>query len=498
VLLAVVAEKTGYPVDLLRPEMALEADLGIDSIKRIEILSALEERLPGHAEVDPGTVSALRTLGDILDHLQQRARAKGESPAIAAVQARERGETEREIAAEAERAVSGIAPRNPLDPPLAKGETGGLCLNRFAVEVVATPPPGLGLAGLAACKEIHIVGDGDGVAHELAALFGTRALLVDAPPPEAEAVIVLAGLGGDGAVDASGIAVRQVFRAARTVANAFTRRGGVFVSVHDSGGDFGRSGGDRAWLAGVAGIAKTAAQEWPRASVKVVDLARGGRPAAVLAAAILAELLEGGSELEVGLSAAGGRVTLATIPCGSNAAALDTALGETPVVLAAGGGRGVTAACVIALARRTRGRFILLGSTPLLEELPGFEESRDEASLTRALAEAARTRGTALEPARLGTQARTILAAREVRATLEALRDAGAECRYEAVDVRDGNALARVLAAARRLGPITALVHGAGRIADKLIADKTDAGSIWFTRRRPAPAGVARRHGRDP
>ncbi len=217
-LLAVVAEKTGYPVDLLRPEMALEADLGIDSIKRIEILSALEERLPGQAEVDPATVSALRTLGDVLDHLQQRAPEKGELPAIAAGQARE------------------------------CVETGGLCLNRFEVEVVATPPPGLGLAGLAACKEIHIVGDGDGVAQELAALFGARALLVDVPPPEAEAVIVLAGLGGDGAADAAGTAVRQVFQAARTVANAFTRRGGVFVTVHDSGGDFGRSGGDRAWL----------------------------------------------------------------------------------------------------------------------------------------------------------------------------------------------------------------------------------------------------------
>ena len=63
------------------------------------------------------------------------------------------------------------------------------------------------------------------------------------------------------------------------------------------------------------------------------------------------------------------------------------------MVLAAGGGRGVTAACVIALARRTRGRFILLGSTPLLDEPPGLEELRDEASLTRALAEAARAGG---------------------------------------------------------------------------------------------------------
>ena len=92
-LLGVVAEKTGYPAELLTLEMGLEADLGIDSIKRIEILSALEERLPGPAEVDPAAVSALRTLGDVLGHLRQRSPAAGEppSPAGAAAQPPQEG-----------------------------------------------------------------------------------------------------------------------------------------------------------------------------------------------------------------------------------------------------------------------------------------------------------------------------------------------------------------------------------------------------------------------
>ena len=135
--------------------MALEADLGIDSIKRIEILSALEERLPGHAEVDPAAVSALRTLGDILEHLRQRSRR-------------------RQPPASRDAAPSGPAPAPAqlTGVPWQAGSEGAR-LGRFAVEVVATPPPGLGLAGLAACKEIHIVGDGDGVARELAALLGS-------------------------------------------------------------------------------------------------------------------------------------------------------------------------------------------------------------------------------------------------------------------------------------------------------------------------------------
>ena len=40
-VLAVVSEKTGYPTEMLTLEMGLDSDLGIDSIKRVEIMAAL-------------------------------------------------------------------------------------------------------------------------------------------------------------------------------------------------------------------------------------------------------------------------------------------------------------------------------------------------------------------------------------------------------------------------------------------------------------------------
>ena len=43
--------------------MALEADLGIDSIKRVEIFSALQERFPVLANMDQAGAASLRTLG---------------------------------------------------------------------------------------------------------------------------------------------------------------------------------------------------------------------------------------------------------------------------------------------------------------------------------------------------------------------------------------------------------------------------------------------------
>ena len=68
-LLAVVGEKTGYPVEMLRLDMNLEADLGIDSIKRVEILSALREQAPELPEPDAETLGRLHTLGQIVEVL---------------------------------------------------------------------------------------------------------------------------------------------------------------------------------------------------------------------------------------------------------------------------------------------------------------------------------------------------------------------------------------------------------------------------------------------
>ena len=66
----VVAEKTGYPADALDLSMSLEGDLIIDSIKRVEILSAVQEKAPELPEVDGSQMAQLQTLGEIVGFLQ--------------------------------------------------------------------------------------------------------------------------------------------------------------------------------------------------------------------------------------------------------------------------------------------------------------------------------------------------------------------------------------------------------------------------------------------
>ncbi len=80
-LLAIVADKTGYPVEMLEPTMELEADLGIDSIKRVEILSALQEQFPDLPRFKPDELADLRTIGEIGNQMLATVAAAPAAPA---------------------------------------------------------------------------------------------------------------------------------------------------------------------------------------------------------------------------------------------------------------------------------------------------------------------------------------------------------------------------------------------------------------------------------
>ncbi|MDP1554478.1 MAG: phosphopantetheine-binding protein [Hyphomonas sp.] len=67
VIRALIAEKTGYPPDMLEDDMDLEGELGVDSIKQVEILSSLRDRYPSLPEVDPEHLAELRTIRKIAD-----------------------------------------------------------------------------------------------------------------------------------------------------------------------------------------------------------------------------------------------------------------------------------------------------------------------------------------------------------------------------------------------------------------------------------------------
>ncbi|MBK9966591.1 MAG: SDR family oxidoreductase [Holophagales bacterium] len=457
-MLAVVAEKTGYPADMLNLGMDLEGDLGIDSIKRVEILSAVADQAPELRSVDMGHMGSLRTLGAIVEYMK--------------------GIGEPGLAASAGAPAAALPSAAPVVPVAAASDAKAAPrLGRFVLERIVAPTTGLAQPGLLGGGEVWITGSAEldePLATELRAR-GVNAKATSSLPAGATACVYLGGLRDVADVDAAIAVNREAFALARTLAARLEKERGLFVTVQDTGAAFGTSPMDprRAWLAGLPALVKTAAQEWPSASLKAVDLERGGRGPEALAKALATELLEGGGEAEVALPASGGRFTLRSVERSVETGAPVIVPGD--VVVVSGGARGVTAACVEEWARESRARFVLLGRTPLAPEPACCAGVADEAGLKKALLAESRSQGRSPAPAELGAEVHDVLSNREIRRTLAAIEAAGGEARYEAVSVGDAAALSGVLARVRsEWGPVAGLVHAAGVLADRNISQKTD------------------------
>ncbi len=310
-LLSIVAERTGYPAEMLNVDMDLEADLGIDSIKKVEILSAIGEQAGDMPGIDPGAFTSLRTLRAIAEKTSELRGAGGPklpppsrppapsvpatatsasvpatfqvAPGTAQAAAPSVPATAPSVPATAPSVsvpavpraavVTSVAPQpgeigpvaapQPLPGPGEPGELGDRVLSRHTVRAVATPPSGLALPGLNDGPLI-ITDDGTGVAPLLAKQLGARGIraeIVTEVPAAAGSVILLDGLRQISSADDAVAVNLAAFRAARQAAGQLQSAAGVFVTVQDTGGDFGLTGYDRdgagtdprrAWLGGLA------------------------------------------------------------------------------------------------------------------------------------------------------------------------------------------------------------------------------------------------------
>lgn len=68
-VLDVIGEITGVDPDVIKPEMELVADLGLDSAKAVQMLVTLEERVD--VEIDDEHVPRLQTVADVIAALDE-------------------------------------------------------------------------------------------------------------------------------------------------------------------------------------------------------------------------------------------------------------------------------------------------------------------------------------------------------------------------------------------------------------------------------------------
>jgi acyl transferase domain-containing protein/NADP-dependent 3-hydroxy acid dehydrogenase YdfG/acyl carrier protein len=487
VLLGVVAEKTGYPAGMLTLGMALDADLGVDSIKRVEILSALQDKLPDAPAVKPEHLARLHTLQDVADFL-----AAGGPPA-SRLSELSGPKTEQVDTIRLASMPDPVAPPPPAVVPPPAPNTSWVAppevIDRSILQVVdinlAAPRPRVPLAE---GSEVWVVADpADPFAHALTARLTDLRFRpqgwgwVDpAVPPAAgsPAAVVLVAPPGAAPADLNRLAFRWLQHAGAKLRAAARGGAGVFGTVARLDGAFGL--GDLApdadpTAGGLAGLVKTVSHEWPEVTAKAIDLAPPFAAAdpRKAAAAVAEELLTAGP-VEVGVSATHrvGLEPARTVRKASGSGGV-TVFGPGDVILVTGGGRGVTAEAAVALAGVFRPTLVLTGRTPApTGPEPGWAAGvTDEALLRSAAAE---RMGPGATPKAVGEAVQRLLAHREITATLARIEQAGGKAAYLPADVTDPAQVADLLRQVQaKYGPVSGLIHGAGVLADRRIEELT-------------------------
>ena len=455
-LLEVVSHLTGYPVEMLGSDMDIESDLGIDSIKRVEILSTLEERMPGLPAVSPEVMGTLRTLGQIGDYL-----AGKDKP--------------------------GVEKQNSEALAINSVIESRSCVERRIVKVVSgvhTAYKGKGVL-FPAGRKVLVTDDGAGLGKAIVSEFNainTEALLIASDSfrhekalPSASGLILVmdpeigTAYHEDNFLKDAFMLTRYV---SKDILESAGQGGAIFASVSRIDGAFGFKGKGVAnpLQGGLAGLVKTAAIEWENVCCHAIDVSSNWKDNAAMAKAIVAECLTSG-DVEVGLEPERRNTfRLDSEPYPNGKINLDTG----DVVVISGGARGVTAAAAQALASHVKATFVLIGRSPEPyrepEWLAGIE---DETAMKKAVL-AKQFSGNHVSPIELEKAFKAYKANREINKTLEQLKSAGAKAVYFSADVRDAGRVNAVIEQIRsEYGPVAAVIHAAGTLEDRLIVDKT-------------------------
>ncbi|BBA36102.1 type I fatty acid synthase ArsA [Methylocaldum marinum] len=500
-LLRSVSERTGYPEDMLDLNAHMEADLGIDSIKRIEVFSALKDHHNLLEGRDEETVleelSGLKTLNEIIawyDRLREPKPAEGGAdspkksqtpPSISPVEvveskayAEQPDPVDCYVLKPVPAPLQGTAAITPATPsimlllgyPSELGEALRAALNGLGHVTRLLVPGRQTRAVDDELFEVNLSSTRglDGLSEQLKATgkpLGGLINLLSAETPE--------GTGNDPLPEA-----RALFLSLKALEQNFKEApgGGWLINLTSLDGQFGlkRSRLFRAEPAGVLGVAKCAYREWPHLKVKCIDL-DPGLSTRERVEKVVAELRSGDPTLEIGYNN-DGRWRL-DLQQRQDPGTIRPELELDPgaVVLVTGGAYGITADILKGLARNRRLRLAVVGRSPTPEpESPTTRDIADPDALRQFLIGEMRRESGKVKPAEVETVLRRILKERQIRSNLAAFREAGGEVDYHALDVRDAAAFGRMIEDVyARWGRIDGVLHGAGIIDDKLIRAKT-------------------------
>ena len=477
-VLALVAEKTGYPEDMLDLDLDLEADLGVDTVKQAEVFAAIREAYD-IARDDALKLRDYRTLAHVIQFVRDRLPAGGgDLPAV---------EPE---PSQPEAAPPSGTEQFPRRVPVP-------CL-RPAVS--ACKSTGIELAK---GKRVLVMPDQGGVATALGKALrqrGVEVLTFKKPPkreklPERiaewlskgpiDGVYWLPALDREAPIEkldlkgwrsALEVRVKLLYETLRALYEPLARPDAFVVSATRLGGLQGYdSAGAVAPLGGaVCGCTKAFKRERLDTLVKSVDFEADAEVDQIVAR-LLDETLRDRGLIEVGYREnLRWTVGLQETSAADGGAGMDLSAKSVFVVTGAAG--SIVSAITADLAAASGGTFHLLDLVPAPNEsdpdLARFATDKD--GLKREIFERIKQSGQRATPIMVEKQLATLERAHAALTAIRAIRAAGGTAVYHSVDLRDTKAVGRAINAVRKdSGRIDVLLHAAGLEISRTLPDKS-------------------------
>ncbi len=473
-ILQIVAEKTGYPVDMLALDLDLEADLGIDTVKQAEMFAAVRTAfdIPREATLK---LRDFPTLAHVIEFARTRRPAAAAPPP----------QPEARVAP-APMDATALVPRRVPVPVLRPG------LNRCKRTGVTLGP----------ASRVVLMPDEGGVGEALKRRLETKGVTVLVLDRQAGAgaltdalnrwraespvqgVYWLPALDAEGNIDgmtlpqwreALGLRVKNLYLALRTLYEDVGRPETFLVTGTRLGGRHGYDeAGAVAPLGGaVTGFAKTYKRERPDALVKALDFEERRSPDEIAA------LLIGETERDPGAVEIGYRQELRwtvglreePVTDGQTGMALDA----NTVFAVTGAAGSIVSAITADLAAASGGTFYLLDVAPEPDpknpDLARFITDKD--GLKRDLQARIQARGERATPVLVEKELAGIERAAAAWNAMHAVRASGGTAHYFRVDLTDAAAVDNVVREVReRSGHIDVLLHAAGMERSHFLPDK--------------------------
>ena len=466
------AERTGYPLELIEADLDLEADLGIDSVKRVEVVGHVGEVLG--VDVKELDFSQALSVSDIAEVL-----IGSQNVEVADAQRTEAGASDAQLDSvtiryedESSRTAHRYVPQSVRIKSLGAERT---ILPGDAILVTAADQS-VNDAVRKVLEELNLTVieiPGDASEATIKRLTSSDRLrrvstVVDLSVLRPHADILSKGDAWWQDVEGQ---YTTVFSVAQATYETLQSHGehASWISVTSSGGMSGmdlRTVGDP--IGGLtAGFVKTLALELRQMHTRIVDF-DVVEPSS-LAGALRTELTHKAvnEEIEIGYIE-GDRYTVRVlpVPVSSSDRAVRQSLSTDSCVVMSGGSRGIVRECALALAEQRNIPVVLLGrSDPDDPEMKPWLAYSDEdwANARAEVMRQGRTRRPEASVAELSDEYRRITYTRQLVTNLADIDSRTDKIHYLVCDVSDPDQVDKAMAQARsRFGKIGAIVHGAG------------------------------------